>query len=496
MMDSAVKHEKRDVSFITIEERDFNLDNDGILTFAPNSSFRPRNWPTKKKLMYTILYGITTFAAQFNSTTMVSSLFLNDMHSLYNMSRECALLATTLYILGIAIGPMIFAPISEMYGRKIGVFIPFLISALFTFATSISYNAPSILITRFFAGFFSGAPIVSAGGVLADIWSPATRGAAFGFYACFVSSGPSFGPILGSLLISSTDSLQSWRIPQWFIGLVDLVLFFLCMFSLHETYEPVILTWYAKDKRLETKNWRIHCIHDTWKFDLKETITVHLVRPFAMLATPIIFLMALFASYVYGLFYLIITNVSEAFNIAKGWKGTQATLPLISLFIGVVTGCIFNMLWAQKYASIIAKNNSNTIPEQRLPIMMMVGWLMPAGIFIFGWTCQDKIHWIAPCIGILLIGCGFITIFQGSINYLVDAFTKYSASAIAANTFLRSVFAAFFPLFAKQLFVNMGIGWGSSIIGFIALGMIPIPFYFFKFGYRIRMKNPYSSRIM
>ncbi|VEU23575.1 DEKNAAC104535 [Brettanomyces naardenensis] len=446
-------------------------------------------------MTYTILYGLTTFAAQFNSTTMTSNNFLEEMESLYHLSRECALLGTALYILGIAFGPMMFAPMSEMYGRKVGVFIPFFISSLFTFATSISYNVAGIMVTRFFAGFFSGAPIVSAGGVLADIWSPGARGAAFGLYACFVSTGPSFGPVLSSLLISSSSSSESWRIPQWFIGLVDLFMIALCLSTLEETYEPVILSWRARDRRLDSKQWNIHSLHDTWKFDLRETVSVHLIRPFAMLATPIVFLMALYASYVYGLFYLIITNVPEAFFLTKGWEGTQGTLPLISLFLGVVTGSIFNMLWARRYAQIIDRSSDKTIPEQRLPIMMMAGWLMPVGIFIFGWTCNAKIHWIAPCIGIAFIGAGFITIFQGSINYLVDSFTKYSASAIAANTFLRSVFAASFPLFAKQLFVNLQVSWGSSLIGFIALGMIPIPFFFFKYGRKIRAKNPYSNRV-
>ncbi|GMF05413.1 unnamed protein product [Ambrosiozyma monospora] len=199
--------------------------------------------------------------------------------------------------------------------------------------------------------------------------------------------------------------------------------------------------------------------------------------------------MALYASYVYGLFYLIITNISEAFYLTRGWSGTVGTLPNVSLLIGVIIGSLGNMLWSMKYAKLVRDNGGHAIPEQRFPNMMAFSWFMPMGIFIFSWTCRSDIHWIVPCIGIAFTGTGFITIFQGCINYLVDMLPQYSASAIACNTFGRSIFAAAFPLFAKQLFVNLGVHWGGSVIGFIALGMIPIPFYFFKFGKRIREKS-------
>ncbi|OWB82485.1 hypothetical protein B5S33_g1111 [[Candida] boidinii] len=473
---------------------DIHIDDDYLLSFDSKSILKPINWARKKKLYYTMLYGLITFAAQLNSTT-TSAEFPQKMKEEFGIGREVSLLSTTLYILGIAFGPMVFAPLSEVYGRKIGVMVPFFISSVFTFATAISYNVPAIMICRFFSGFFSGAPIVSAGGVLADIWVPSERGAAFALYACFVSNGAAFGPTISSLLINSNTKISTWRIPLYFSGLVDLALLAVALSTIKETYEPVLLQRYAKDYRIRTNNWAIHVKHDMWKLNREEIISVHLFRPFAMLMTPIILVIALFASYVYGLFYISITSFSEAFYLTRGWEGTIATLPNIALFLGVISGCVGNMLWANEYGKKVQLNGGLAIPEERFPIMMMLGWLMPAGIFVFGWTQYDNIHWIVPCIGIMMIGCGFITIFQGCLNYLVDAFTKYAASAIAANTFLRSVFAASFPLFAKQLFDNLGVHWGSSLIGFIALGMIPIPFVFYAYGKKIRSHNPYSQKI-
>lgn len=465
------------------------LDGNGVVTFSEENPMKPRNWPFRTKICYTISYSLVTFAAQFNSTTTSSVYFTKEMEEVFHLDREASILTISLYILGIAFGPMIFAPLSEVYGRKVGVLLPFSISCIFTFVTSIAYNVPSIMICRFLAGFFAGAPIVSAGGVLADLWDPSFRGAAFALYACFVANGASFGPVISSLLIHSNPSDQSWRIAQWFSGLCELVLFFIMYIFSKETYEPIILQRVVKTERLTTQKWYLHTKLETVHLNWREMMSTHIIRPFKMLTIPIVFTMALFASYVYGLFYLMITNISTSFELTRNWHGTISEVPNVSLFVGVFIGCIGNMLWALKYSKLVKKNNGKAIPEQRFPIMMILGWLMPAGIFVFGWTSYHNIHWIVPCIGIMMIGSGFITIFQGCLNYLVDSYPRFAASAIAANTFLRSIFAAVFPLFARQLFVNLGVHWGSSLIGFIALGMIPIPYILFIFGERIRTKK-------
>jgi hypothetical protein len=125
------------------------------------------------------------------------------------------------------------------------------------------------------------------------------------------------------------------------------------------------------------------------------------------------------------------------------------------------------------------KNGSRAVPEARLPPMMVGSLFFAAGLFIFGWTSGKDIFWLAPCIGLFCMGFGFVTIFQAALNYLIDTFQKYSASAVAANTFLRSIFAAVFPLFVNPMFHGLGISWASSLLGFIAVALIPIPYFFY-----------------
>ena len=86
---------------------------------------------------------------------------------------------------------------------------------------------------------------------------------------------------------------------------------------------------------------------------------------------------------------------------------------------------------------------------------MLGSVLFSAGQFIMGWTADPQYPWIAPVIGLVLMGTGFFTIFQAALNYLVDTFTLYAASAVAANTFLRSAFAGAFPLVVTPLYHNI-----------------------------------------
>lgn len=85
-----------------------------------------------------------------------------------------------------------------------------------------------------------------------------------------------------------------------------------------------------------------------------------------------------------------------------------------------------------------------------------------------------------------------MSIFLQSLNYLVDAYLMFAASAIAGNTFLRSLCGAAFPLFARQMFDGMGIQYASTLLGCVAAVLAPIPFIFYRYGSRIRAKSAFA----
>ena len=91
-------------------------------------------------------------------------------------------------------------------------------------------------------------------------------------------------------------------------------------------------------------------------------------------------------------------------------------------------------------------------------------------------------------------GFGMVLIFLGIMNYLIDAYTIFAASVLAANSVLRSLFGAAFPLFTSQMYANLGIHWASSIPAFLALMCVPFPFLFYKYGAKIRVNCKYAAQ--
>ena len=120
--------------------------------------------------------------------------------------------------------------------------------------------------------------------------------------------------------------------------------------------------------------------------------------------------------------------------------------------------------------------------------------LVPIGFFIYGWTAENHLHWILPNIGGFIFSLGTILVFQCIQAYFIECYSLYAASAMAAAVVLRSVLGFGFPLFAPNLYDQLGYGWGNSLIGFVALAIgIPGPMLLFKFGAKLREKSTYAT---
>ncbi|KAK4691249.1 MFS transporter, DHA1 family, multidrug resistance protein, partial [Lecanoromycetidae sp. Uapishka_2] len=457
---------------------------------GPDDPYRPINWPFRKKTVTTALYGLTTFGSTWASS--VYSPAVDQISERFAVGTEVALLGLSVLLVGFGLGPLIWAPLSEVYGRKIAVLTPYFLACVFSFATATSKDIQTVIITRFFTGFFGSAPITNTGGVLGDIWSPTTRGTAIVFYAFAVVGGPTLGPVVGGAVV---QSYLRWRWTEYLTGIIQITILVLDVLILDESYPPRLLVYKARRLRISTGNWALHAKFEEWDVSLKELAVKFGIRPFQMLMTPICFSVALYASFVYGILYGNLAAFPIEFEGERGWNQFVGTLPFLSLLIGILLGGAANILNNQYYQRRFHANGDKAVPEARLPPMMGGSIVFAAGLFIFGWTSDKTIPWIAPVIGTVLMGFGFFTIFQGALNYLIDTFTRYAASAVAANTFLRSMFAAAFPLFVTPMYHKLGIPWASSVFGFFAVALIPIPFLFFIYGPWLRSRGKYSSNM-
>ena len=198
-------------------------------------------------------------------------------------------------------------------------------------------------------------------------------------------------------------------------------------------------------------------------------------------------------AFIYGLLYLFLTAYPIVFQKIHGFSGGVGGLPYFGMIIGMLMAGIYIVLTQPSYNRKLAANNGVPIPEWRLPPIIIGGVAFSAGLFWFGWSgYKASIHWIVPTLSGLLTGFGLLAIFLQSLNYLVDAYLMFAASAIAANTFLRSLAGAGFPLFSQYMFASLHVNWAGTLLGFVSAALVPIPIAFYYYGEKIRQRSAFA----
>ncbi|KAK9778294.1 putative Major facilitator superfamily domain-containing protein [Seiridium cardinale] len=451
--------------------------------------YHPLNWSLRKKVSTTMLYGLVTMTATWASSSYSAG--TAQIAEEFHVGTQVAVLGTSLFLVGFGLGPLLWAPLSEVYGRRQAVLGPMFIATCFSFATATAENLQTIMITRFFGAFFASAPVTNTGGVLGDLYTPAYRGIAMAGYAMAVVGGPTLGPIVSAAVVA--QPWLGWRWTEYLTGILQAFILFVAVIFVDESYPPKLLVYKARRLRHETGNWALHAKFEEWDVSISELARKFLVRPVQLLCTPICLLVALYASFCYGILYMQLGAVPIIFGEIRGWGSFLAELPFLALILGSLTGAGINIGNQLAYNKAYHAAGDRAVPEKRLPPMMLGSVLFAGSLFLTGWTADPSVHWIVPVIGLYLAGTGFTAVFQSALNYLIDVFKQYSASAVAANTFLRSCFAAAFPLVVSPLYHNIGVGPGSSIFGGFACLMIPVPFIFYVFGKRIRAGSKWSK---
>jgi MFS family permease len=205
--------------------------------------------------------------------------------------------------LGFATGPLIFAPLSEIYGRQIIFVISFGAFTAFNAGCAGSNNTGTLLVLRFFAGAFGSSPLTNAGGVIADIFPASQRGLAMGLFALAPSFGPCASPWIAGFL-SEADG-GGWR---WVMGLLAIfsgVLWILGTLFVPETYAPVILRKRVAVLKQKTgKEYILQGDKEKGTPSLTSVLATALVRPWILLfMEPIVLLLSIYIAIVYGKFH-------------------------------------------------------------------------------------------------------------------------------------------------------------------------------------------------
>ena len=295
------------------------------------------------------------------------------------MGTEVGSLGTTLYVLGFASGPLIWAPISELKGRKWPLTISMLIGGIFTIASAVAKDIQTLIICRFFAGVCGASQLTVVPGVLADVYDNTYRGVAISVYALAVFGGPFTAPFVGGFIASS---YLGWRWTLYIPATLSLANGVTSLLFLKETYAPCLLIAKAVAIRKATNNWGIHAKQEEVKVDLADLVDKYFTRPLKLLFTePILLAISLYMSFIYGLVYALLEAYPYVFEQIYGMTPGIAGLTFIGLIIGVLLALGFILSQHVTYRRKLIENDNVPVPEWRLRPTILGAPVFTVGLF-------------------------------------------------------------------------------------------------------------------
>lgn len=447
--------------------------------YSPDDPDNPQNWGRFKKIWVTFEICLLTFSVYIGSAIYTAG--IQDVSRVFGVSRVAATLGLTLFVLGYGVGPMLWSPMSEVpqIGRG-----PIYIGTLALFVvlqvpTALATNFGMLLAFRFITGFVGSPSLATGGASIGDMYSPSKRTYGLAVWGIGAVCGPTMGPLIGGFAAEN----KGWTWTIWELMWLSGFTLVLLLFFLPETSSANIL--YRRTMRLRklTGNDKLICEPQLVGEQMtgREIVMMILVRPFQLSFTePMVFLLNLYIALIYGLLYIWFESFPIVFSGIYGFSLGLVGTAFLGIFVGVFV-VLGPFIWYQKkYIEPKFNDKGELQPEWRLPPSFVGAFAIPICLFWFGWSSRADVHWIVPIIGSGWFSIGAFLLFNSVLNYLSDAYPQDAASVLAGNDFFRSSFGAGFPLFATAMYENLGVGWASSTLGFIAIAFIPIPFFLFK----------------
>lgn len=268
-----------------------------------------------------------TFLSPVASSILAPS--LPDIREDLSIGSDSATsLCLTIFVLGFAFGPLVFAPLSEMYGRSIILQLSNLIFISFNTACGFSKNEAQMMAFRLLGGIGGSASLALGPAVVADLFLPEERGLAAAIYSFIPIMGPAIGPICGGFIAE----YSTWRWGFWACSIASIPVLLLGALLLEETYQPVLLQRKQLAHNKSTEN------EQTLRCFLGQ-IGDAMIRPLRLLCTqPIIIIMGLYQAYLYGLMYIVLTTYPNMWQERYKESISIGGLNYISLGLGYCGG--------------------------------------------------------------------------------------------------------------------------------------------------------------
>ncbi|KAJ4339460.1 hypothetical protein N0V87_003158 [Didymella glomerata] len=453
----------------------------------------PQNWLSGKKFLVLLQILLYTMGVYMGSAIYSPS--IHGVMQRFGVEIGAASMGLSMYVLAYGIGPLLFSPLSEIpiIGRNPPYIVSYAIFVILCIPTSLADNFNTLIALRFLQGFFGSPCLATGGATLQDIYSLMQLPYVLSLWAFAATCGPALGPIISGFSVTA----MNWRWSMWEMLWMNGPIFLSLFFFLPETSSANILLRRAQRLRKLTGNLHLKAQSEIDQANLSASAiaTEALWRPFQlMLLDPSIAFTAVYTAIIYGIFY----SFFEAFPIVYidiyGFNLGEMGLTFLSVTIGVILSIAWYWwyIYARVNPGIIA--NGLGAPERRLIPTLFVTFFVPVGLFIFGWTSREDVHWIVSCIGIVITTIGIFLIIQCIFLYLPLSYPQYAASLFAGNDFARSALAAGSIHFSYPMFHNLGVDRGITVLAGLTIGCSAGIYALYFFGERLRAKSRFAAK--
>ncbi|KAK7444059.1 hypothetical protein VKT23_015456 [Stygiomarasmius scandens] len=477
----------------------------------------PQNCSTFRK--WVVVFVISSCALCVTCASSAASFTENGAAEEFGIPHEVAILAISLFVEGMGLGPLLAGPLSEVYGRNVVYRVSFVLLFAFSFAVAFSPNIAVYLVFRFICGFCGSTFLSVAGGTVSDLFDNDHVGNPMAIYTISPFIGPVVGPLMGGFINQNLD----WRWTYYILIMWTFVQTVALFLLVPETFVPVILVRKAAKTRHQTGDDAWWAPLDRANKHLGRAILVSCYKPFQLIIQDrMALLLNLWTSLILGILYLAFQAFPVIFTLGHGFNMQETGMTFLGIGLGMLIALSTQGYWNKIMRREAEKAEKAGIhggapPEARLYMGEVGGILVPFGLIVLAVLTPPSIPWPLPIfLGSVPFGAGIYFCFTSTFTYLVTAYRPIAASAMASNSAMRSTFAAVFPLFAGFLYggdsdggISRGQladngGWGrignglgtvgaTALLAGIMVLSAPLPFIFRRIGARLRAKSKFAA---
>ncbi|KAI1435206.1 major facilitator superfamily domain-containing protein [Xylaria sp. CBS 124048] len=403
--------------------------------------------PAHRKTIILFLMSFSAFLSPISSTSVLAA--TPEVAAQYKSTGSIINLVNAFYLLFMGLSPIVWGPLSQVYGRRaisLASGLGFIVASI---GTALAPDLAAFFFFRLFTAFIGTSFLLNGAAVISDIYRPTERGTATGWFMSGTLIGPAFGPFLGGLIVTYT----SWRVIFWLqtglAGTATIGIYFLMPETIfHKRIDDLAgYSGRAKGRALLSmlNPWRVLRLFEyPTDFLLTGLASASLVWNMYSLLTPI--------RYVLNPRYHLTTPLQGGlFYLAPGF--------------GYLTGTFVGGRYADHIVKVYIRKRGVRIPEDRLySALPFLGIVIPASVLIYGWCVEKDAGGIPLTVIVLFLqGLAQLFCFPSLNTYCLDVMTGRGAEVIAGNYAIRYLFGCLATAIVLPAIDTIGVGWFSTI---------------------------------